>query len=157
MLWISFLHFTLSFSFLTGWHCHIWAFVAGLPSRCNNWYGCLHKEATDCNMWPGQISEDMELWSLVSRPNKKNKSEKKNAAELVSNTYHNLPPVQNWRQEHLADDPMTPWFRHLCLFDCNHTTAELESRSNITLLLSVLRVMLNTTQSTCLFPLMIFF
>lgn len=82
---------------------------------------------------------------------------KKNAAELVSNTYHNPPPVQNWRQEHLADDPMTPWFRHVCLFNCNHTTAELESRSNITLLLSVLRVMLNTTQSTCLFLLMIFF
>ena len=50
------------------------------------------------------------------------------------------------------------WFRHVCLFNCNHTTAELESRSNITaLLFPVLHVMLNTTQSTCMFLLIIFF
>ena len=39
---------------------------------------------------------------------KKNKSEKKNAAELVSNTYHNLPPVQTDAKNILGDDPMTP-------------------------------------------------
>lgn len=43
---------------------------------------------------------------------------------------------------------MTSWFHHVYLFNCNHTTAELESRSNITLLFPMLRVMLNTTQST---------
>lgn len=58
----------------------------------------------------------------------------------------------------LGDDPMTPWFRHVCLFNCNHTTAELESRSNyVTLLFPLLHVMSNTTQSTCMFLLMIFF
>ena len=46
----------------------------------------------------------------------------------------------------------------VCLLNCNHTTAELESRSNITaLLFPMLHVMLNTTQSTCMFLLMIFF
>ena len=55
---------------------------------------------------------------------------------------------------------MIPWChdsRHVCLFNCNHTTVELESRSNITLLFPTLHVMLNTTQSTCMFLLMIFF
>lgn len=43
---------------------------------------------------------------------------------------------------------MTSWFHHVYLFNCNHTTAELESRSNVTVLFPMLRVMLNTTQST---------
>ena len=65
---------------------------------------------------------------------KKNKSEKKNAAELVSNTYHNLPPVQNWRQEHLgwwSHDAMIP----SCLFvelQSHHTRTGIKVKHNST-------------------------
>ena len=55
-------HFFFS---LSGWHCFLWAVVTGIPSWCHYWYGCVHQKTIDSKLWFGQISQNMELWSMV--------------------------------------------------------------------------------------------
>lgn len=67
--WVSsnsltvFLCYLICFS--SGWHCFLWAVVTGLPSWCHYWYGRVHKKTIDSNLRFGQISQNMELWSMV--------------------------------------------------------------------------------------------
>ena len=60
LLSFLFIYFSLS-----GWHCFLWAVVTGIPSWCHYWYGCVHQKTIDSNLWLGQISQNMELWSMV--------------------------------------------------------------------------------------------
>lgn len=51
--------------FMTGRYSDFRVAVTGIPPWRYHWYGCVHKETIDRDLWFGQISEDMELRSLV--------------------------------------------------------------------------------------------